>query len=71
MEINCKSQSTREQAREVGLSIREAEQWLDAELFLDEYSRWEIEGPHQSIILHDMFLHAAEQGWKEAERFIQ
>ena len=23
-----------------------------------------------SIILHDMFLHAAEQGWKEAELFV-
>ena len=38
--------------------------------FLDEYPRWEIDRPHQSIILHNMFLHAAEQGWKEVERFI-
>ena len=30
----------------------------------------EIEAPHQSIILHEMFLHAAKQGQKEAERFI-
>ena len=54
----------------MGLSIREAEWRLDAKLFLDKYPRWEIEGPHQSIILHDMFLHATEQGQKEAERFI-
>ena len=40
-------------------------------LFLDEYPRWEIDRPHQSIILYDMFLHAAEQGQKEAERFAQ
>ena len=65
-----KSQSTREQVREAGVSIREAEQQLDAKLFLDKYPRWGIEGPHQSIILHNMLLHAAEQGWKEAERFI-
>ena len=53
------------------LSIREAEQRLNAKLFLDKYPRWEIEAPHQSIILHEMFLHAAKQGWKEVERFIQ
>ena len=66
-----KSQSTREWARKAGLSIREAEQRLNAELFLDEYPRWDIEGPHWSIILHNMFLLTAEQGQKEAERFIQ
>ena len=66
----CKSQSTRVQPREVGLSIREAEWHLNAELILDEYPRWEIDGPHWSIILHNMFLHAAKQGRKEVERFI-
>ena len=49
----------------------EAEWHLNAELFLDEYPRWEIDGPQWSIILHDMFLHTAEQGRKEAKRFIQ
>ena len=55
----------------MGLSIREAEQRLDAKLFQDEYPRWDIGAPHQSIILHEMFLHTAEQGEKEGERFIQ
>ena len=64
------SQTTREQATEVGLSFSEAEWRLDAKLFLDEYPRWEIEVPHWSIILHEMFLHAAEQGQKEVKRFI-
>ena len=64
------SQTAREQGIEVGLSFREAEQRLDAKLFLNEYPRWETEAPHWSDILHEMFLHAAEQGWKEAERFI-
>ena len=45
---------------EVGLLFREAEQRLDTELFLDEYLRWEIGAPHWSIILHEMFLYAAE-----------
>ena len=57
-----KSQTAREQAIEVGLSFREAEWRLDAVLFLNEYHRWEIEAPHQSIILHEMFLHATEWG---------
>ena len=65
-----KSQTAREQAREGGLSIREAEWRIDAKLFLNEYPRWELGAPHQSIILHEMFLHAAEQGQKEAERLI-
>ena len=49
-----------------GLSFREAEQLVEAELFLDEYPRWNIESPHQSVILHEMFLHATSQGQKEA-----
>ena len=65
-----KSQTAREQARETGLSVREAEQRIDTELFLDEYPKWELGAPHQSVILHKMFLHAAEQGQKEAERLI-
>ena len=55
-----KSQTTRKQAIEVGLSVREAEWRLDAEVFLDEYPRWELGAPHQSVILHEMFLHAAK-----------
>ena len=55
-----RSQTTREQAREVGLSIREAEWRIDAELFLDEYPRWELGASHQSVILHEMFLHTAK-----------
>ena len=65
-----KSQTAREWAIEVGLLIREAEWRLDAKLFLNEYPRWELGAPHQSIILHEMFLHAAKQGQKEAERFV-
>ena len=66
----CKYQTARKQAIEVGLSFREAEQRLNAKLFLDEYPRWEIEAPNWSVILHGMFLHAIKLGWKEAERFI-
>ena len=65
-----KSQTAREWAKETGLSEREAEQRIEAELFLNEYPRWELGALHQSIILHEMFLHAAEQGQKEVERLV-
>ena len=65
-----KSQTTREQAIDMGLLYREAEWRPDAELFLDEYPRRDIGAPHQSVILHEMFLHTTEWGQKEEERFI-
>ena len=65
-----RSQITREWARETGLSVREVEQRIDTKPFLSEYPRWELGAPHWSIILHEMFLHAAGQGQKEAESLI-
>ena len=65
-----KSLATKEWAREEGQSVWEAEHCLKAELFLDEYPRWDIRGLHCPIILQRMFMHAAKEGWKEAERFI-
>ena len=76
LELHCggrmsKSQTTREWAREVGLLIREAERRIDTKLFLNEYPRWELGAPHQSIILHEMFLHALlSEGGKRQERLI-
>ena len=52
---------------EEGLSIKEAERVVKSEMFLDEYPRWELSTPHWTVILHEMFLHAVEQGEKEAE----
>ena len=51
----------------MGTSVRDSECKIDVELFLDEYPQWELETPHQSVILHEMFLHAAKRGQKEAE----
>ena len=53
-----------------GLSIREMEHHMDVNMFLDEYARWEVGSPHHSVILYEIFLYAAEQGWKEAEQMI-
>ena len=35
--------------------------------FFDEYHRWELGTPLQSVILHEMFLHATNRGCKEVE----
>ena len=65
-----KSLAAKEWAKEGGLSIQEAEHHLDAELFLDEYPRWDVRGPHCPFILQQMFIHAVKCGQKEAERLI-
>ena len=46
-------------AEQEGLSFREAERVVETDLFLDEYPQWNIGSPHWSVILHEMFLHAA------------
>ena len=51
-------------AEQEGLSFREAERVVETNLFLDEYPQWNIGSPHWSVILHEMFLHAASQGHK-------
>ena len=56
-----------ERAVEMGISIWEAERQEDLELFMNEYPRWELGTPHWLVVLHEMFLHTAKQGWKEAE----
>ena len=40
---------------------------VETDLFLDEYPQWNIGSPHWSVILHEMFLHVASRGQKEAE----
>ena len=65
-----RSQIDWEQAKEMGTSVRESECRIDVKLFLDEYPRWELGTPHQSVILHEMLLHAAKRGQKEAEHMV-
>ena len=62
-----KTQAAQDFAEENNTSICEAECQIDIGLFLDEYPRWELGTPHRAIILHEMFLHAADRGWNEAE----
>ena len=63
-----KSQVAHCRAEEEGFSVREAERVIESKLFLDEYPWWDLGTPHWLVILHQMFLHAAERGQKEAER---
>ena len=65
-----RSQIAWEQAKEMGTSVREAECQINVRHFLDEYPQWELGTPHQSVILHKMFLHAANRGQKEAEHMV-
>ena len=62
-----RAQVAHERAEEKGISFRESERMVDSELFLDEYPRWGLGTPHWSVVLHEMFLHAAGQGQKEVE----
>ena len=50
--------------------VRELERAMDVELFLELQNSWPEDSPHCLVILHEMFWHAAIEGWKEAERTI-
>ena len=43
------------------------ERVMDMDLFLEAQSKWAEDRPHCLVILHEMFLHAATEGQKEAE----
>ena len=53
-----------------GLSIRETEWHMDANMFLDKYPHWEVGGLHCPLILEKIFLQASHLGWREAEQMI-
>ena len=43
------------------------ERAVDVDLFLEAQEQWAKDSPHWLVILHEMFLHAAYEGQKEAE----
>ena len=45
--------------------VREAEQRLDAKLFLDEIPRWQPGGPHHALLYQKMFEHERVAGLRE------
>ena len=46
------------------------ERAVDVDLFLEAQEPWAKDSPHRLVILHEMFLHAAYEGRKEAEQAI-
>ena len=50
--------------------VHEMERAMDVDLFLGAQDQWAKDSPHHPTILQKMFLHAAFEGQKEAERVI-
>ena len=47
--------------------MHEMERAVDVDFFLEAQAPWAKDSPHCLIIFHEMFLHAASEGQKEAE----
>ena len=47
--------------------VHELERAIDVDLFLEIQNNWAEDSPHRLVILHEMFCHAASEGWKEVE----
>ena len=47
--------------------MHEMERVMVVDLFLEAQDQWAKDSPHCLTILHEMFLHAASEGQKEAE----
>ena len=62
-----KFQVTKWQAADEQRPVREMEQEMDVELFLEGQARWEEDSPHHLAIMHKLFQHAAAEGQKEVE----
>ena len=58
------------QSAEERRPVHELEQAMDVDLFLEIQNRWPEDSPHCLVILHEMFQHAAIEGWKEAEQTV-
>ena len=65
-----KSQEAKWRSAEEWRPVRKMERALDVDLFLGAQDQWVEDSPHHLTILHEMFLHAASEGRKEAEWYI-
>ena len=57
-------------AAKESLSVQKTERVMDVELFLEGQTKWEADSPHHLMMLYELFQHAADQGWKEAEQTV-
>ena len=62
-----KAAATKGQAAMEGKLVQETERMMDAELFLNRWTKWEEDSPNQLVMLYEMFKHAADEGQKEVE----
>ena len=63
--LPAKTVAAKKLARETGISVREAERWLSAYLFLDEIPRWVSGRLHCPCLLQRMFAQVENAGQKE------
>ena len=65
-----KLQEAKQRSTEEQRPVCKLERVMDVDLFLKAQSKWAEDSPHCLVILHEMFLHAASEGQKEAEQVI-
>ena len=65
-----KSQEAKQRSAEEQKPVCKMERALDVDLFLEAQEQWAKDSPHHLVIFHEMFLHAASEGQKEAERVV-
>ena len=65
-----KSQEAKQRSAEEQRPVREMERASDVDLFLGAQDQWAEDSPHRLTILHEMFLHATSEGWKEVEWYV-
>ena len=65
-----KAHAAKGQAVREGLSVQEAEWVMDVKLVFEGQTKWEADSPHHLMMLYEMFQHATDQGWKEAEQMV-
>ena len=67
----CSKQEKSQEAKQRSIveqrPVHELERVMDVDLFLEIQGKWPEDSPQCLAILHEMFLHAASEGQKEAE----
>ena len=63
--VTAETTATKKLAQETGISVRQAERCLDANVFLDECLRWAPLRTHHPFIMHEMFAHVEVTGQRE------
>ena len=57
-----KTTTTKKLIEEENVSVWEAERWLDADAFIEEYLHWGHHGLYLPFLMHQLFAHAMATG---------